>query len=680
MASGHGVSATVGLSRLRLASLSLVALAATLLSLLVVAPAIAVTTVGPGVDQIIRATNDYRVSQSRARLAHHTGLTDMAQAWADQMAADYNALMVSNSRDYSLDVAFRHNPDISDQVQSATGGASTWGENIAWNLNYPSPFSQMVTQWIESSDHRTNMINASYTHIGVGVARASDGSYFGVQVFARTGASNPPAPGTLIVEVNATGASGSTPGCVELYRQNGASYTEFADYCVPVTTPVTTVRFSDIPPGTYTARMYNFAPLANVYLGGTAQPSATVNVSAGTTSTVFLPVSPTVSLTGPSQAMQGATITFNATVNPPFSGTAQLWARPVGGSWTNTGRTVPIVNGTGTGTAVAGAATQEFRIAFGGVNSAGVTVTSYVPTVSRVGGESRYDVAVGISQEYFPAGADTVYVATGANFPDALGAAPAAALRGAPLLLVPGTTIPASVQAELERLDPDTIIVTGGPASVSAGVLAQLGTYASTVVRINGDDRYEVSRLVTRDAFEGVGSDVAYIATGATFPDALSASAAAGSVDAPVILVYGLAATLDSQTRQLLIDLGVTEIRIAGGPASVSPGIETGLRNVPGVTTVSRLSGDDRFVVSGATNRAAFTSADTVFIASGYTFPDALAGAAVAGAEGAPLYVIPSSCIPGYVLDDIANFGATTVKIFGGPASVTPAAAALARC
>lgn len=592
MASTHGLSPTVGLSRLRLASLSLVALAATLLSLPVVAPAIAVTTVGPGVDQIIRATNDYRVSQGRARLAHHTGLTDMAQAWADQMAADYNALMVSNSRDYSLDVAFRHNPNLGAQVGTATGGATAWGENIAWNLNYPSPYSQMVTQWIESPGHRTNMINASYTHIGVGVARANDGSYFGVQVFARTGASNPPAPGTLIVEVNAIGASGSTPGCVELYRQNGASYTEVADYCVTVTNPVTTVRFSDIPPGTYTVRMYNFAPLGAVYLGGTVQPSATVTVAAGATSTVFLPVT---------------------------------------------------------------------------------------PAVTRVGGASRYHTAVEVSKEFFPTGASTVYLAAGTNFPDALSAAPAAASVDAPLLLIEPSGIPAVVWDELVRLDPDEIFVAGGPAVMSESVLVQLRTLAPTT-RLSGSDRYATSRSVIRNAFEDAGSTVAYVAAGHNFPDALSASAAAGTVDAPVILVNGLSRTLDPQTVQLLQDLGVTEIRIAGGPAAVHPDLQTALGNVPGVTSVTRLGGADRYVVSGVINRAAFDDADTVFVASGLNFPDALAGAAVAGASDAPLYVIPPSCMPSHVLEDVFGFGATTVVVLGGTASVSPSAAAFTRC
>lgn len=303
-----------------------------------------------------------------------------------------------------------------------------------------------------------------------------------------------------------------------------------------------------------------------------------------------------------------------------------------------------------------------------------------IPHVTRIGGESRYDVAVGISEEYFPDGADTVYIATGANFPDALGAAPAAALRDAPLLLVEPTAIPNAVKSELDRLNPDRIIVAGGPATVSPGVESQLRNYAPSVSRMSGADRYEVSRLVTRDAFGGIGASVAYLATGATFPDALSASAAAGSVTGPVILVDGQMPAVDAETASLLAELGVTEIRIAGGPASVSPGIESSLQALPGITSVTRLGGEDRFVVSGATNRAAFTSSEIVFMASGYTFPDALAGAAVAGAKGAPLYVVPTTCIPGYVIDDIQSLGADEVKIFGGPASVTYAAGGLARC
>ncbi len=312
----------------------------------------------------------------------------------------------------------------------------------------------------------------------------------------------------------------------------------------------------------------------------------------------------------------------------------------------------------------------------------GDSLTTVPPgvTVSRLGGQDRYDVSVAISQANFAGTSSTVYVATGTNFPDALSAAPAAAKAQAPLLLVPVDSLPPTVKAEIERLSPDLIIVAGGPASVSPGVYDQLALLAPEIRRDDGLDRYESSRAVTRDAFGDSGATIAYLATGENFPDALSASAAAGFRDAPVILIRGTATSLDTETPLLLAELGVTEVIIAGGPATVLPVIEDQLRALPGITTVRRLGGEDRFNVSGNTNRDAFSSSARVYIASGYNYPDALSGAAVAGAQGAPLYVIPTECIPSYVLDDIVSFGASEMIIFGGPATVAPSVEAFARC
>ena len=303
----------------------------------------------------------------------------------------------------------------------------------------------------------------------------------------------------------------------------------------------------------------------------------------------------------------------------------------------------------------------------------------FYPEVARIGGISRYHTAVEVSKEYFPSGASTVYVAAGTNFPDALSAAPAAASIDAPLLLIEPTGVPEVVWEELVRLDPDQILLIGGPAVLSETVEAQLNTLA-TVSRLSGSDRYETSNSVVRDAFEDSGSSVAYVASGNNFPDALSASAAAGSLNAPVILVDGLATTLRPDTVQLLQDLGVSEVRIAGGPVAVHPDLEAALTTVPGVSVVTRLGGANRWVVSSAINRAAFEDAETVLVASGFNFPDALAGAAVAGARGAPLYVIPTTCVPAQVLDDFDVFGTTNMVVLGGTSSITAAAAAFAPC
>lgn len=311
----------------------------------------------------------------------------------------------------------------------------------------------------------------------------------------------------------------------------------------------------------------------------------------------------------------------------------------------------------------------------------GDPLVTYPPgvTADRIGGNDRYDVAVAISQQNFPNPVSTVYIATGENYPDALSAAPAAAKAGAPLLLVPSGALPASVRSELERLKPAEIIVVGGPSSVSPAVYSTLSRLTTTISRRTGLDRYEVSRNIAANAF-ATGASVAYVATGENFPDALSASAAAGTLGAPVILVPGIAETLDPLTAALITQLGVTEIRIAGGPASVIPALETQMAAIPGVTTVRRLTGSDRFKVSGNINRDAFTSATRVYLASGLKYPDALSGAAVAGAQHAPLYVIPETCIPSYVLQDIISFGATQMTILGGPASVSPAVLRYAQC
>ena len=298
-------------------------------------------------------------------------------------------------------------------------------------------------------------------------------------------------------------------------------------------------------------------------------------------------------------------------------------------------------------------------------------------TVSRIGGSDRYEVALGISRNNYPETTSTVYVANGLNFPDALSAAPAAALVDAPLILVPPTSLPANVKAEIERLTPTNIVVVGGTGSVSDAVMAQLALIAPTERR-DGADRYESSRAVVAAAFSA-GVDTAYLATGAGFADALSASSVAGANGRPIILVDGSADSLDQPTRDLLVSLGVTKVVIVGGPGSVTAAIEADAKLVPGLT-VTRVGGSTRYAVSSTLNRAAFTSASVVFVASGMTFPDALAGAALAGKLNAPLYLVPGTCIHRPVLEDIESFGATQMTILGGPASVGPAVEAIANC
>jgi uncharacterized protein YkwD len=78
-------------------------------------------------------------------------------------------------------------PDGRDMVTRAHGrnvrGWSALAENIAYNQNYADPAAFAVERWMRSHKHRDNILNASFTRSGVGIARSSDGKVFLTQVF-----------------------------------------------------------------------------------------------------------------------------------------------------------------------------------------------------------------------------------------------------------------------------------------------------------------------------------------------------------------------------------------------------------------------------------------------------------------------------------------------------------------
>ena len=92
-------------------------------------------------------------------------------------------------------------------------------------------------------------------------------------------------------------------------------------------------------------------------------------------------------------------------------------------------------------------------------------------SVSRLSGSDRFGTAVAVSQEMYPSGADRVYVAYGYGFPDALAAG--GGLPG-PVLLTRQDSVPGSVVAEIQRLDPAEVFIVGGPGVIDPAVVSQL--------------------------------------------------------------------------------------------------------------------------------------------------------------------------------------------------------------
>lgn len=307
----------------------------------------------------------------------------------------------------------------------------------------------------------------------------------------------------------------------------------------------------------------------------------------------------------------------------------------------------------------------------------GVTdIAAFPGGTTRLAGTSRYETAIQVSQRYAP-GVPAVFVATGTDFPDALSAAAAAALVGGPLLLTSPAAVPPVVLQEIERLSPKNIYVIGGTGAVSASVLDTLQIIAPTH-RFAGADRYTTGQTIVQSIFPS--SSTVFLATGASFPDALAATGAAGAGSAPVLLVRGTSPTLDTGTLNTLTQLGATNVVIAGGTGVVSQGIQTELTNLG--YNVSRYGGASRYDTAALINSAFFPAgaSQSMLLATGANFPDALAGAAMAGRLGAPLYVTTAACTPETVHNSIETLGASRFIIMGGAAVVSDAAASNTGC
>mgnify|MGYP002336080604 FL=1 len=172
--------------------------------------------------------------------------------------------------------------------------------------------------------------------------------------------------------------------------------------------------------------------------------------------------------------------------------------------------------------------------------------------VERLQGADRYATAVAVSRATFAPGVTAAFVATGASFPDALAAGPAAIKVRGPVLLTQQSSLPASTRDELVRLAPQAIYLLGGTAAVSESVRQAIQQATGrTVVRLAGANRYATAIAISTTFFNRPPS--VYLATGANFPDALSAVPSAGRAGSPLLLVQrdGLPAGVAGELTRL---------------------------------------------------------------------------------------------------------------------------------
>lgn len=189
----------------------------------------------------------------------------------------------------------------------------------------------------------------------------------------------------------------------------------------------------------------------------------------------------------------------------------------------------------------------------GAPNQTVVVLDGYV--VSRISGGDRYATAVAVADAM--GSPSTVFLATAANYADALAAGPAAAHAAGAILLTNGTAMPPATTAYLAA-HPGTTYAVGGPAA----------TADQSASAISGADRYATATLVAQQFFAT--PTTVGLASGVTFADALPAAAYLARVGGPLLLTDPNVLPSTASAYLTAAQSGVTEALVFGGSSAVS--------------------------------------------------------------------------------------------------------------
>ena len=319
------------------------------------------------------------------------------------------------------------------------------------------------------------------------------------------------------------------------------------------------------------------------------------------------------------------------------------------------------------------------------VNSRVSKWTLDIPTeVVAVEGDTRYSTAVAASQKAFPDGADIVVLATGANWPDALGGSALAGAVNGPLLLTRPDSLPDEVAAEITRLAPKRVYVLGGEVAVSEAVFdeAELLTEMDIATRLDGPTRYETAIEIADETKAMLGGEYegsAFVCTGENFPDALAASPIAAANGWPIYLVHpdGISDDVIASMARMYGGNPSNHGYIIGGSDVVSDDIAAVLNAAPFIG-FTRFAGDDRYETAAVLAENAFDGMGMLFsrpaLATGENFPDALAGGVLQGSDYSVMLLTRNSSLSPATEDVLTQYRdhIYEIRFLGGDDVIVP--------
>ena len=300
-------------------------------------------------------------------------------------------------------------------------------------------------------------------------------------------------------------------------------------------------------------------------------------------------------------------------------------------------------------------------------------------TVAGIAGGDRFATAKAASEKAFPSPTESEYVvvATGRNWPDALGGAALAGALKAPLLLTEPNTLSPQVVEEIDRLNVQEIYVLGGEGAVSPTVYNSLAALVGPgdIKRLGGADRYETANRIAEEVITVLGgyAGTAFVVTGDDFPDALAVSPIAAANGWPIFLTRP--AALPDSVKAKMQALGVTHGYIAGGTGVVSTAVENDLNST--FIEFTRYGGSDRYETAALIAEVGFDGMGMLWsrpaLATGQDFPDALAGGVLQGSDYTVLLLTRGTSLPAATADALTRNAQSIyeIRFLGGTGAIS---------
>lgn len=256
-----------------------------------------------------------------------------------------------------------------------------------------------------------------------------------------------------------------------------------------------------------------------------------------------------------------------------------------------------------------------------------------------------------------------MYLAEGAVFADAVSGR---SLTDGPILLVPtsGDT-PPSVAAEIERVDPDTVIALGGIQAIEEEVLTDDAAGRPTS-RIFGANR--ITTAIGSERSFPNGAEEVYLARADVFADAV----VAGVLTAGPVLLVPTCGELPASVSDAIESLDPETVTALGGEEAVCTGILDAASADPdgGTRGTNRLFGISRIDTAVAISSFEFSPESTtaLYLARADIFADAVVGGTL---TNGPILLVPScGDLPTVVGLEVQARDPDTVIALGGVEAV----------